>query len=82
MTELCLDALWKIKVQECIEASKSSTRLMLSTEASQYDDMEKGMLPPDPQTLPIPYRLLYHTGEGILSPEPQELPMPSRVWLV
>ena len=56
MTQISLDALWKIKVQECIEASLSS---VLIYPVKEIDDsilynMEEGILPPKPIELPMP----------------------------
>ena len=57
MTQVSLDALWKIKVQECIEASLSSV-LIYPAKETEYDcilyNMEEGILPPKPIELPMP----------------------------
>jgi len=58
MTQISLDALWKIQVQECIDASMSSRTLIHPTRDTNYDSllcsMEEGMLPPNPKDLPMP----------------------------
>lgn len=58
MTQVSLDALWKIQVEECIEASKSSKVLIYPKKETDYDDllyhMEEGTLSPNPQELPMP----------------------------
>ena len=57
MTQVSLDALWKIKVQECIEASLSRV-LIYRVKEIEYDcilyKMEEGILPPKPLELPMP----------------------------
>ena len=56
MTEVSLDALWKIKVQECIDAHN----LVKENPVSDISDdiilsnMEEGILPPKPEDLPMP----------------------------
>ena len=58
MTQVSLDALWKIQVEECIEASKSSKVLIYPEKETDYDSllyhMEEGTLSPNPQELPMP----------------------------
>lgn len=58
MTQVSLDALWKIQIEECIEASKSSKVLIYPEKETDYDSllyhMEEGTLPPKPQELPMP----------------------------
>ena len=56
MTQISLDALWKIKVQECIEASLSRVLIypMKEIDDSILYNMEEGMLPPKPIELPMP----------------------------
>lgn len=55
MTQVSLDALWKIKVQECIMLSKV---LIHPIKDIEYDsilyNMEEGILPPKPIELPMP----------------------------
>lgn len=56
MTQISLDALWKIKVQECIDAHKLVKENPVS---DMFDDiiisnMEEGILPPKPEDLPMP----------------------------
>jgi len=55
-TQVYLDALWKIQVQECIKASKLSK--ILPVKEIEYDsilyNMEEGILPPKPIELPMP----------------------------
>lgn len=58
ITQISLDALWKIQVEECIEASKSSKVLIYSEKDTDYASllyhMEEGSLSPKPQELPMP----------------------------
>lgn len=74
MTQVSLDALWKIQIEECIKASKSSKVLIYPEKETDYDSllyhMEEGTLS------------MYQMEEGTLSPKPQELPMPPPAWLV
>lgn len=57
-TQVSLDALWKIQIQECIEASKLSKVLIYPAKEMDYDSilyhMEEGTLSPKPQELPMP----------------------------
>lgn len=58
MTQISLDALWKIQIQECIEISKSSKIVIYSQKETDFDrllnQMEEGILPPNPEKLPMP----------------------------
>jgi hypothetical protein len=58
MTQISLDALWKIQIQECIDASMSSIPRIHPAKDTNYDsilyNMEEGILPPKPKDLPMP----------------------------
>jgi len=58
MTQISLDALWKIQVQECVDTSKLSKTLIYPEKEPVYISllyhMEEGTLPPTPQELPMP----------------------------
>ena len=65
-TEVCIDALWKINVKDCIDASLAASKGKFPIDAvypnyleSDNDDnvfsrMEKGIWTPSPQVLPMP----------------------------
>jgi len=67
MTQVSLDSLWKIKVQECIEANKriKATATLIYPASDTSDDI-----------------IISNMEEGILPPKPDELPMPPPYWLV
>ena len=58
MTQVSLDALWKINIMECIEASMSSKVPIYTVKEIDYVsliyNMEEGILPPKPIELPMP----------------------------
>lgn len=58
MTQIALEAIWKIQIQECIDASISPKTFIYTAKDTNYDNllyiMEEGMLPPKPKDLPMP----------------------------
>lgn len=57
-TQVALDAIWKINIQECIIASNATEDSCLKEDPVKTNNilsaMEEGILSPTPDTLPMP----------------------------
>jgi len=75
MTQIALDALWKIQIQECVDASK-----LLQVRPRGMTDEE--LIKEQTRAISEIKMEDFGTGVGTSSPNPQELPMPPPAWLV